>query len=410
MNYAKVLEIRIVRYYNGVLFSDSGWTVFRVLSESLNEYRQSVDTGSFTPGKFRINAYLKGKVTFSGNDGDAKYEYNSGLNRYIYSFRGRICLLANATIMANMVPSETTHGYLRKHVMQRAMAKVGASNLQLGVELGELRETLEMLRHPFKDLRSLLSQENYNSFARALRLARSGKTSGYGAHSANALVSSWLEIRYGLRPLISSILDISKEVSKKAVAFNANIIRRARSSITEGYGDKVSNDCGGAPLVLTSSLTSNFNIIARGCVYYKLEHEPSVAEKYGLSLADIPEIAWELTRLSFVVDWVFSIGPWLGSYRYTPWVTILGATTSLKISGTVGATFIPHSSYNNRDWQSKNFGACCLDSSIYSRTLDTTLPSTPLFRWGQAVDLLRTIDALSLTLQPILKKISKLRK
>lgn len=71
-------------------------------------------------------------------------------------------------------------------------------------------------------------------------------------------------------------------------------------------------------------------------VFYRLERPLSFGETYGLDFASVPLLIWELTPLSFVWDWFFTVGNFLGACKVSDARTFIGATTSCKV--TVKAT------------------------------------------------------------------------
>lgn len=148
------------------------------------------------------------------------------------------------------------------------------------------------------------------------------------------------------------------------------------------------------------------NTTVRGIVYFKEKWQRSTGEYLGLNPASTPEIIWELTRLSFVVDWVFSVGPWLGSYRVQPRIEILGNTVSTKISYEGRCSFTGTCQFQPGTLEC-DFDDVVYEKNKFVRYVDRDLPVLPQFRYADGVTILHTIDSLTLLLQPMLKQLRK---
>lgn len=375
--------------------------------------KDSVDEGSFRPGDFRINPYT---VSKSANEStETSFTWwkwlNEATNTYMEnSLKGQIGLFG-ATDPGFQWGNEATR---KANVLQKAQAKLGKSELSLGVEFGELKETFQTLRDPLKALRTwFLGDKSYNLRRFSMLRDTISKKRGLvnlGQDSADTL----LEIRYGLRPIISSIQAIMEHAASQAKALDPQRIRSVGSKITdeqtgvktEKYLIKYDLGDGSTPGGIKYVTTSEAKRVYRAKVYYRRLLESSSLQDWGLSPEHIPEIVWELTRLSFVVDWIFSVGPWLGSYRVKPGIEILGNTVSTRTTVTAKATpiWVP-----DRDWMVKNLsgGIGTFYEQSYVRECDEDLSKTPLFRYSDAVSLWHIIDGLALTMQPLWKSLRK---
>jgi hypothetical protein len=300
------------------------------------------------------------------------------------------------------------------------MAKVGGSELELQVEFGELRETIGMLRDPVRSLRDFFLKKNAKNLTASNSLLISKKTvrdarkrsRQAGLDAAKAASDTWLEMRYGLRPLIGSIQSVAdylkKEVDRK---FDPTVIRRKSFKVEQTISRRDSQ-------VYIYDFYKFFRWTAyqetimrsRAVVYYRLSAEPTVSEELGLTLRFLPETAWELTRLSFVADWIFSIGPWLGSLRFKPGIIILGNTVSTThhAEGTRTVSVRPFGEAINAPVALEgSVGTYEFSASKYRRRVNVEVPLTPLFRGSQGLNWLKAIDLAALTLQPLLKGIRR---
>lgn len=198
----------------------------------------------------------------------------------------------------------------------KAYAKLMSSDLEVGTMLGELQETLRGLRSPLLALRK---------YVRSAQL-RLGDT-------AAVVGDTWLEWRFGIRPLLKTIQDIYDHVNTELTRFDGKM--RKRGGKTQ---KKTSNTEGSADVTF-----GQFRVTIRKCVTRTSWYSAKVAfrytrpltwqERYGLDASDLPGIAWELTRLSFIVDRYLAIGQWLSALKASSSaVQVLGLALSQRSS------------------------------------------------------------------------------
>jgi hypothetical protein len=175
----------------------------------------------------------------------------------------------------NLIPTIGNSDYY----VQAAAAKIYSQGWDALTFGAELSKTVVMFR---------------SFLTRWASLARSGK-----------LESLWLEGRYGWRPLVYDMKDINKAIN------NLNEGRKR-------YRDSVGST--------TTKTWKQINTI--NAVYGVLTCTTTYTDTFGIRgsiVADIepPRIqfnpittAWELMKLSFVVDWVLNIGQFLESLSF----------------------------------------------------------------------------------------------
>jgi hypothetical protein len=162
------------------------------------------------------------------------------------------------------------------------------------------------------------------------------------------------------------------------------------------------NDGDGA-MFWRANCTVDETITVNASIQYRQGAEQSSLDQLGLTPRFLPETAWQLTRCSFVVDWLLSIGPWLASLRVAPSITILG--------NTVGTKLVENFSIDNLEGR-VNFGSVYTNwsdaelpiddtytRSSYDREINVDISYLPHFTWGRTLDLFKAIDAASLIWQ-----------
>lgn len=404
---SKPVTERLVETYNDYVTYDKTYIPRNSCFTFTDRSKVSVDTGVFTPGQFRVNPYSVTKGTFSSPDQQVHLSYVNGpFIENMYVTGGALCGQNLAVKLQNLAITTPDFGNKPQIALQKALGKVGRAEYEMGVELGELRETISMLRHPMKDLRKFLlgsGQRNLRNLKKLLKnpAAFLSVDKKLGLKAGTTAANTWLEIRYGLRPLISSISSIIEQISKERdKVFNSTRIRSVTAEFT--WQDTVNESATDAfsQTYCTSQVSVTNTYRVKSHVYYTMAWERTMAQTLGLSPENIPEIALELTRLSFVVDWIFSIGPWLATLRAKPGIEILGNSTSHKLTatGTVSGTI--HWVSTSKKLEDGQFIV-----QKFHRTVNDLPPSTPLFLAATRLDLFKSIDALALILQPLLRKL-----
>lgn len=419
----------------------------RVGSVSITKEKTSIDTGHFVPGRYRINPYTvsngytnirEGIGAQSAENWPAGTPYKSsyvtsetvGLNHYYAPFQGgalvfafgewwRYGLLNSADIL---LPPRVAATY-EQLSLQKGYAKLGKADLALGESIGELRETINMLRNPLANLRKFLISDKSRNLRLLFALAKGnkaeilklgGRTVGQGLTAAS---STWLELRYGLRPLVMLIQDVIDRIQKqRETILDPDLIRSVRSKLVFGpyenwvdakvyYGDSAE---------LRARVWVEDTYVSTSSVQYRQAGEQGNLDALGLTPRFLPEVAWELTKLSFVVDWLYSIGPWLATLRINPGITTLGNTSGFKhqrrmkiVNVRAAMPFaFDYEVFMRHVLEAPVKGPVVPDVvySKYVRKVNLDLSYLPHFTWGRTLDLFKAIDTASLIWQFLPKR------
>lgn len=375
----------------------TGQTVNHSVSRILGT-RQSIsalnNVGKYVPGVFRVNPVVLEKHVALGSPARS-----TGTDIFLTN-QGKINGHIAAHIMnaCNMSPSSSNWGYYTQwdptsagHSLQKAYASMNEAALDVGVMLGELRETLAGLANPLSALRDYAKLAN--------KLGKQGKRPK-GSDTLSMLSGSWLEWRYGIQPLILSIQDIIEHVQSQALAMQGKLLRKGgKVKYEKSY--KVSGWVYPGSYYLYGDVEINVKTKYRSVVFYNLTRPLSWQETYGMDLGSLPGIAWELATLSFVWDWFFSVGDWLGSLNTSDARTVLGSTTSQKsvVVATARPTKIRY--YNFVDSKCSP-GSLQITYEKLDRRINQPLPLGPVVN-REALSLKRQVDALTLLWQSVPK-------
>lgn len=199
-------------------------------------------------------------------------------------------------------------------VTTEAYAKVTSAEASVLVTLGELTETKQLLLKSCDRMRKLASH------LRTLR--RQYLTSGRAVRAK--AFDTWLEIRYGWIPLVSDL----KAIKKTLTDLEENARRQTfRAFHPLEYSDE-------DELVLETTYESRR---WKRTLYLSGEASAGVLCEQGyLSTPDVwgltklPQAMWDLTRLSFAVDWFFNVADTIAAWTPDTLWKPLGNWTTLR--------------------------------------------------------------------------------
>jgi len=201
-----------------------------------------------------------------------------------------------------------------KEAVTLAVSKVNSVDVEGLVELAEAHK----VRDTFKWRLDAFDKHLDRQLSRSKTLTAAAARALGGIN--NVASSNWLRYRYGIMPLLYLLDDAMsgdavKPVRKTEIGYAtwswSNSIETIRNS-GNFYTD-------------TWTTTEDYELSARaGCMY----RPDWTLNRYGISLREVPSAMWELTTLSFVLDWGVNVGTWiranavsLGLKQLARWVT-----------------------------------------------------------------------------------------
>lgn len=354
------------------------------------EYIDSVDSGRFVPGIFRVNPVVIAKASVSSPSWklSSKPFGSTPCGHGIYWEEEGDLLGVYA---AQTWPSFTTSPWKASYAEQsaiRAYAKFSEADWDIGTELGELSETLQLLKHPLQNV--------VDWYHQLLKKRWRGLSDG-----VDLSTSLWMQYRYGFMPLYYSVMDIiglvnrgivraDKSLHKKKGTLKDRTICPAISYASTGVGS----------FSFDIKTVEEWRIRYTTNVYYTYNQEYNwtlILKQLGLDPFGVPALVWELTTLSFVWDWFLGVGDWLRAITPNPAITTLGSCTSAKLS------YTSQSSASNVRYCS-GYGPYMIPSPTTSvnkkmerleRRVGTPVPVTPVLQ-SRIINLKRTLDSLSI--------------
>lgn len=380
------------------------------------------NSGKYTPGVYRCNpvTLIKTKVTSVPGVIPAQtvpgYPYPVDLEGDLIA----LCLCQNVgNANSNIAP--TWNESLAQAAINKTYTKIMSNDLEVGVMLAELRETVEGLRNPLAALRKsfdfynrnlkkwdtlaeLIESDTLGYFKKkrvnlSIDRVRDRLKRGSLPASAKGIAGTWLEWRYGIRPLISDIQAILDFVKGKSFSFSEKLQKRRSKS------ELVKNDSGtwSSSLIVptvTAQWMRSITTTTTASVAFRYDAPLTLQERWGVDLFSIPGIAWELVPLSFVADWFLSVGQFLSALRVlTAKVTLAGISVSQRDKITVDGFLLSAKAFNTplsiSAGGSYSFERNVLQRRCINPSFSVVTPALNLKDLG----LQRTLDAISLIYQ-----------
>jgi hypothetical protein len=196
---------------------------------------------------------------------------------------------------------------LRTQASTSCLSNIGRASTDNWENLAELKKTLQMFWNP------LSGWFAFRRHALDLGLAKS---------AANA----WLMWRYGLKPLISSTESIMKALKRSLRSSRRTSHGYASSTLSQTTTGTVTNaSVFGIRKVITETIE------ARATSIDTMVYEDMLSRDLGFSAKALLTLPWELIPGSFVADWFFNIGDFIGALEECFHQRNLGACITYKV-------------------------------------------------------------------------------
>lgn len=283
----------------------------------------------------------------------------------------------------------------RNGALTAAWANVDQTQLLIGATVGELPETIEWLCNCFRRLNTFLKMSHTKgSLRKFVKKARKKSKPQYVEDSLNA----WMETRYALRPFLYEIVNATKALKKVLLAHTRFTARGFTTKLLDKTSNPTWNYDGTTGCKTNCTVTGTYQ--ARAGVFYALE---AAFDNLQLLLGlDKPmAIMYELTKLSFAVDWFLNLGQFIASWEKNASFSVLGSWVTEKISElTVITTTDPFVNweqygYTNISKSVVQPGSWVLQRSLARRVISTSRPIHPSIRIN--LDWMKIIDLVAIT-------------
>lgn len=279
--------------------------------------------GPYHEGDFKIGSVVRQKISQTTTPYTLWFpHWNCSNNTGMTKGTGYYCFplrFSPAGVLSPTYPAFVTND-INNHC-RSALASANSPDVGIGETLAEWKAGLGMLRSPMKGLRDL--------FGKATR-----KPGGGALRNLSDASSAWLEYRYGWTPLVSTILDILKGLPK----YETERIYDAKASTTTETTVTLAPVFTRFPNSGTGAFHEGYvttKVRKTGRVYFTVVDATSYNRlKMGLDVLYLPQLMYELTRLSYAVDWWLNLGDYIAALVPNPYINVLGYTYAEKITTT----------------------------------------------------------------------------
>jgi len=292
---------------------------------------------------------------------------------------GTVCLDTYSSELLSAPVTTQIISDMKARAVTNAWAKVDFSEASALVTLAEANKTLDsftsILKGALKYYKAwkALNRGDYRAFKRYLKVQRS--------FSTNA--DRYMEIRYGLRPLVYDALAIINAIKADGKQHPPRVTFRSGESWDNAVTDIVrvdETDDRYTDLLVTTTVS----VEVRSGVLVGVEN---ISRLNIWGMDSIVQAMWDVTPLSFVWDWFFNIGKVLSSWAPESGVTALASWVTTE--KTVTQTLVPSSSgrdncvwadvHTSGEWQISG-GIYQIITITKTREADPSRPIMPRFK------------------------------
>lgn len=252
-------------------------------------------------------------------------------------------------------------------LLAKLQDKIAGSDFDLGVCLGEGRETLRMIGNSAISIAAALKHVKRGNFPAAAKvIAHRNSLRGRKTSKKQLAADNWLELQYGIKPLLSDV-----EAGAQYLAHQLDTAMSMRVVVNRIAQGKRPNNL--PVVVVANNAFTEFTVQvdSRKRIIAILTENNTRTLQY---MADPLTIAWELMPYSFVADWFLPIGSYLQARRLNNAVTAKYITMTKFSRKTIGKPRVVAPRKIQFPEDSERFKYTQWD---FSRTISTSL--VPLF-------------------------------
>lgn len=258
----------------------------------------------------------------------------------------------------------------------KSIKNYGKSDVNIGVFLAELRQTVQMFHRPW----SLVADVASGKF----RIPKGLKSLKGVVDFVN---SQYLGYRYGWRPFISDVQGFTRLTRRLDQSYRADLARKPMtlkvfSNTQSSNTRKGQSDYAPGPAYQVA-WENTAEVSINRCEWCLVQSNPSnesrsLANKFAstMHLSDVASLAWELVPYSFVADWFLPIGDAIESSLGSP-ANIVAASQPWQWTETTQKIMISNTGYGSPSWISNISFGYTVESTSFSRSSLGAFPPKP---------------------------------
>lgn len=326
-----------------------------------------------------------------------KVEYKSAHGRYDWEtqedpkspFNQKGYTIVNWWIPSIVTGTPSTNQAAMASARNQAIAKLYdrissiESSAQTGEDLGEISQTLKLLRSPLQPLRNLITS-TVSKHHRAINGYQGTVQSAQ--RTAKALGDTLLEYRFGIKPLVNTVADVAVGLQNRD--YMAHYIPFFAEASTEHNSSLDSTFEGVDILTFQVSRVAKEKRTVRFNGVWGVQvgvNRRSVADVASLRLRDVVPTIWNLIPYSFLVDYFTNVGDIVNGLTL-PWGGVRWCVETNKSvyssSATIGSLVVQPTRYRPRNTVSSGYSRYSYEAfartgvvSIPRPTLEFNVPS-----------------------------------
>lgn len=304
----------------------------------------------------------------------------------------------------------------RDEALTRAYSKANATSATLLVDVSQWKQTANLFMTNISRLIALKksainflsgNQRHRTRSPRKYRVFPDG-----AVKTADELSGIWLEIRMGVRPLLSSLDGIQEALIKQGLNRSARATFRATEDFDLSSKEErtVGWNPGGA---FSSNSVKDYyktTVEWKGSFRAGVLIEPranSLSAELGFESAQIPYAAWDIVPWSFIVDRFINVGNYIQSLRPIPGIAFGGSWVverfvyNVTLEGIFPAVNLWRSNPNLGYTRSAGRTVYEMKRHGTIRSIYGAAPSLPVLRhdWDKILDTNNVIDGVALAIQ-----------
>jgi hypothetical protein len=246
---------------------------------------------------------------------------------------------------------------------ERFIRKALAARQQVagGVALGELGETLRMLRSPYRAV--------FDTFTRHLSTVKKrASRRGIGKKQQKKVISdTWLETQFGLLPLLSDIDGIAQGLASiTTYRLDRKIVVGEGESSRSQLFNEENRQYDGIKWGLRYQQFFKSSCRLRGCVKISVDPLTSKLEAFGLMPSDFVPTIYELIPFSFLVDYFSNTGAVIQALSF-PTAALQWVTIEWRHLASGGFLISTPPYFDDAPWKDKNLRGSLGSPSVVRR-------------------------------------------
>lgn len=295
-----------------------------ILSDPLSNWNADIDGYPVTSSSAQSTYYYTGNCQYHGVSIQSLGSADDPTQRAIANLLQKLgegkaatlVTLAELDKTANHVAKTATRIYRALKALRRG--EFGAFTSALGVSYTSRQR--RRFNKRYDRAKSLDAQEHRYSWSIS-------RTETQSSRIREFMAETWLEYRYGWRPLLKDVDDHARALAELSIE-RSNLVRWATGKAQTSKKFKSYDAAAGGGLDIQEKATYDRRFVQYG-VGYRISNG-TFSSYDQLGIGNPLEVAWEIIPFSFVADWFLPVGTFLSSLTATSGLVFVTGYKSIR--------------------------------------------------------------------------------